>query len=42
MDGTGRGFDIKLINQINNLISIPIIISGGYGKTTDIKKNFKI
>lgn len=41
MDGTGRGFDIKLINQINNLISIPIIISGGYGKTTDIKKILK-
>ena len=29
MDGTGRGFDIKLINQINKFISIPIIISGG-------------
>ena len=41
MDGTGRGFDIKLISQINNLISIPIIISGGYGKTTDIKKILK-
>ena len=40
-DGTGRGFDIKLISQINNLISIPIIISGGYGKTTDIKKILK-
>ena len=38
MDGTGHGFDIKLIGQINNLISIPVIISGGYGKTSDIKK----
>ncbi len=41
MDGTGRGFDIKLINQINKFISIPIIISGGYGKTSDIKKILK-
>ena len=41
MDGTGRGFDIKLISQINKFISIPIIISGGYGKTSDIKKILK-
>ncbi len=41
MDGTGRGFDINLISQINKSISIPIIISGGYGKISDIKKILK-
>ncbi len=41
MDGTGLGFDINLIRLINKSISIPIIISGGYGKISDIKKILK-
>lgn len=31
-DGTGRGFDIKLLKQSQSIIEIPIIASGGVGK----------
>ncbi len=41
MDGTGNGFDLDLISKINKLASIPIIVSGGYGKPRDIKKILK-
>lgn len=35
-EGTAKGFDIDLINSISNLVKIPIIASGGYGKPSDI------
>ncbi|WP_230482018.1 imidazole glycerol phosphate synthase subunit HisF [Sphingomonas sp. Leaf21] len=31
-EGTGRGFDVDLIEQMNVAISRPLIVSGGYGK----------
>ena len=37
-DGTGEGFDINLINQINNLIKIPLIPCGGAGTVDHISE----
>lgn len=34
-DGTKEGFDCELLNQINAVLSIPLIASGGAGKTQD-------
>ena len=31
-DGTGEGYDIKLINDVFNIIKIPLIPCGGVGK----------
>jgi|TARA_B110000259_G_scaffold169523_1_gene199529 cyclase len=35
-EGTGKGFDIELISEINNLVSIPVIAHGGSGKKEDV------
>ena len=37
-DGTGEGFDNKLIKQIENIINIPIIVHGGAGNKDHILK----
>jgi imidazole glycerol-phosphate synthase subunit HisF len=34
-DGLGNGFDINLINFVNNFVKIPVICSGGAGKYED-------
>lgn len=35
-EGTSNGFDLELINQVNREINIPLIASGGMGKTEHI------
>ena len=43
-EGTEKGFDIELINNIYESINKPLIVSGGCGKIEDIveiKKNFE-
>ena len=37
-DGTGQGFDIKLIDQVNKIVKVPLIVQGGAGSTKDIEK----
>ena len=37
-EGTGNGFDVELINLLSDTISIPFIISGGYGKLKHINE----
>lgn len=37
-DGTLLGYDDKLINQVSNSISVPLIAAGGAGKTADFSK----
>lgn len=34
-DGTYEGYDIKLINSVTSAVNIPVIASGGAGKTED-------
>lgn len=41
-DGTKSGFDLELIYRLSNLISIPIIISGGLGCLIDLIDIFKL
>jgi cyclase len=40
-DGTKQGFDCKLLGEINKLINIPIIASGGAGKAADFTAVFQ-
>jgi cyclase len=40
-DGTKQGFDCELLGKINQQINIPIIASGGAGKTTDFTEVFQ-
>lgn len=35
-EGTGKGFDLELIELVSNEINIPLIVSGGMGKIDDI------
>lgn len=39
-EGTGKGFDLQLINGISNVAKIPVIAHGGAGKTEDISNMF--
>ena len=38
----GNGFDLNALNLLDNIVNIPIIISGGYGKPKHIKSLKKI
>lgn len=35
-EGTRRGFDVSLVKAVSNSVSVPVIASGGMGKTTDL------
>ena len=35
-EGTRRGFDVELIRQVNDVVSLPIIASGGFGEVQHI------
>ncbi|MCQ2969573.1 MAG: imidazole glycerol phosphate synthase subunit HisF [Clostridium sp.] len=40
-DGTKNGFDINLTREVNNIVNVPIIASGGAGKKEDFYEVFK-
>lgn len=40
-DGVKNGFDIELLNEVCNSVSVPVIASGGAGSTYDFMKLFK-
>ena len=35
-DGTGNGHDFEIIDKIKNIISVPLIVSGGIGSKEDV------
>ena len=39
-DGLGEGFDIELLNILDQNINIPYIISGGYGNINHLQETF--
>lgn len=39
-DGTKQGFDVRLLNEISQIVNIPIIASGGAGKMEDFTEIF--
>jgi cyclase len=41
-DGTKTGYDIELTRSIANLVSIPVIASGGVGSLDHLYEGFKI
>ena len=41
MEGTGKGFDIELVKSVTDVVTIPVIASGGMGKLEDLKKVIK-
>ncbi len=40
-DGVKRGFDLEMLQKISDLVSIPVIASGGAGKKEDFLELFK-
>ncbi len=40
LDGTKQGFDVRLLNEISQIVNIPIIASGGAGKIEDFTEVF--
>ncbi|OGC08493.1 imidazole glycerol phosphate synthase subunit HisF [candidate division WOR-1 bacterium RIFOXYA2_FULL_36_21] len=40
-DGTGQGYDIKLIKSISEVVRIPVVACGGASKTEDFKLAIK-
>jgi len=40
-DGTRSGYDLKLLKKVNELVTIPVIASGGAGSKEDFLKAFK-
>ena len=40
-EGTRTGFDTDLVNQVSKICKIPLIISGGFGKTNDLDNVLK-
>lgn len=40
-DGTGKGFDLDLINLVKNAVSIPVVASSGAGSETHFVEVFK-
>jgi cyclase len=41
-DGTKMGYDIELTKTISNLVSIPVIASGGVGNLDHLYDGFKL
>ncbi len=41
-DGVKNGFDLEMLYKVSSIISIPIIASGGAGKTEDFTELFKL
>jgi len=40
-EGTAKGFDVELVRAITDVVSIPVIASGGMGKLEDIEQVIK-
>ena len=40
LEGTWKGLDLKLINELTDKVSIPVIANGGVGKKEHISKVF--
>lgn len=38
MEGTKKGFDISLVEEVSKITTVPIIVSGGMGEKADITK----
>ncbi len=36
MEGTAKGFDVELVNAVTDVVTIPVIASGGMGKLEDL------
>lgn len=40
-DGTKTGYDLELTKKVSNLVSIPVIASGGVGNLDHLYQGFK-
>jgi len=38
MEGTGKGFDLELVKAVTDVVTIPVIASGGMGQLDDLNK----
>jgi imidazole glycerol-phosphate synthase subunit HisF len=37
-EGTGKGFDLELVREVSNRVSIPVIAGGGAGSVEDVRR----
>lgn len=37
-EGTGKGFDVELVKSVTNIVTIPVIASGGMGTLEDVDR----
>ena len=37
-EGTGKGFDVDLVRQVSDLVSVPVIAGGGAGSVEDVRQ----
>ena len=40
-EGTGLGYDLDFIKQVSDMVNVPLVISGGAGKLSDIESGLK-
>ena len=41
-EGTEKGYDLRLLNEVKDLIKVPLILSGGFGNLEHIFECLKI
>ena len=41
-EGTGKGFDVELVEAVQEATTCPIIVSGGFGKLADLDELFSV
>ena len=41
-EGTTEGFDVDLIKAVTDVVDVPVIASGGFGKLDDVEQAIKI
>ena len=41
-EGTQKGFDLELLNNLNSIVKVPLILSGGIGNIRHIEEVFEI
>lgn len=41
-EGTRSGFDVRLVDAVNSIVTVPIIVSGGYGEPKHLVELLKI
>jgi len=41
-EGTQKGYDFELLRRVHDVVNVPVLISGGFGKNDDLIKAFNL